>query len=54
MQVVLATDIAETTLAVEDVVYVVDSGKIEAKQYGSSRNLAAGRVQVPLRTPFFD
>jgi hypothetical protein len=30
-QVVLATNIAETSLTIEDVVYVVDTGKLKAR-----------------------
>jgi len=48
LQVVLATNIAETSVTIDDVVYVVDSGKIKEKQYDASRNLTTMRVQVRL------
>lgn len=44
-KVVLATNIAETSVTIDDVVYVVDSGKIKEKQYDVSRNLTTMRVQ---------
>lgn len=52
MQVVLATNIAETSVTIDDVVYVVDSGKMKEKQYDASRNLTTMRVEVPLNYLF--
>jgi hypothetical protein len=51
-QVVLATNIAETSVTIDDVVYVVDSGKIKEKQFDPSRNMNTLRVQV-LQSLFF-
>eukprot|EP00250_Pteridium_aquilinum_P016365 c23068_g1_i2 orf=55-3354(+) len=44
-KVVLATNIAETSVTIDDVVYVVDSGKMKEKQFDSSRNMNILRVQ---------
>ncbi|KAL3690709.1 hypothetical protein R1sor_004360 [Riccia sorocarpa] len=44
-KVVLATNIAETSITIDDVVYVVDSGKIKEKQFDASRNMTTMRVQ---------
>eukprot|EP01018_Ginkgo_biloba_P032353 Gb_17113 [translate_table: standard] len=44
-KVVLATNIAETSITIDDVVYVVDSGKIKEKQFDASRNLTTLRIQ---------
>lgn len=52
LQVVLATNIAETSVTIDDVVYVVDSGKMKEKQYDASRNLTTMRVEVPLNYLF--
>lgn len=45
LKVVLATNIAETSVTINDVVYVVDSGKVKEKQYDPSRNINTLRVQ---------
>ncbi|CAL8464644.1 g4179 [Coccomyxa elongata] len=39
-KVVLATNIAETSLTIEDVVYVVDSGKLKERRYDASRGMS--------------
>ncbi len=39
-QVVLATNIAETSLTIEDVVYVVDSGKLKERRYDAGRGMS--------------
>lgn len=44
-KVVLATNIAETSVTIDDVVYVVDSGKMKEKQFDPSRNMNILRVQ---------
>lgn len=44
-KVVLATNIAETSVTIDDVVYVVDSGKIKEKQFDPSRSMNTLRVQ---------
>ncbi|KAL2610736.1 hypothetical protein R1flu_029309 [Riccia fluitans] len=44
-KVVLATNIAETSVTIDDVVYVVDCGKIKEKQFDASRNMTTMRVQ---------
>jgi hypothetical protein len=36
LQVVLATNIAETSLTIDDVVYVVDTGRVKEKTYDES------------------
>lgn len=46
IQVVLATNIAETSVTIDDVVYVVDCGKIKEKHFDASRNMTTVRVQV--------
>ncbi|KAJ7543734.1 hypothetical protein O6H91_09G050600 [Diphasiastrum complanatum] len=45
-KVVLATNIAETSVTIDDVVYVVDCGKIKHRQFDPSRNMTTMRVQV--------
>lgn len=45
-QVVLATNIAETSLTIDDVVFVVDGGKCKEKVFDAARNIATMRVQV--------
>eukprot|EP00249_Psilotum_nudum_P014976 c25101_g1_i1 orf=2-2593(+) len=44
-KIVLATNIAETSVTIDDVVYVVDTGKIKEKQFDPSRNMTTMRVQ---------
>ncbi|KAI5084872.1 hypothetical protein GOP47_0001041 [Adiantum capillus-veneris] len=44
-KVVLATNIAETSVTIDDVVYVVDSGKMKEKQYNPALNMNILRVQ---------
>ncbi|KAH7388402.1 hypothetical protein KP509_16G074200 [Ceratopteris richardii] len=44
-KVILATNIAETSVTIDDVVYVVDSGKVKEKQYDPSLNMNILRVQ---------
>jgi Helicase conserved C-terminal domain len=39
-KVVVATNIAETSLTIEDVVYVVDSGKLKERRYSAARGLS--------------
>ncbi|KAI3433652.1 hypothetical protein D9Q98_003461 [Chlorella vulgaris] len=39
-KVVLATNIAETSLTIEDVVFVVDSGKLKERRYDASRGMS--------------
>jgi len=39
-KIVLATNIAETSITIDDVVYVVNPGKIKLTDYDSERNLA--------------
>jgi ATP-dependent RNA helicase DHX29 len=39
-KVVLATNIAETSLTIEDVVYVVDSGKMKERRHEPSRGVS--------------
>lgn len=44
-QIVLATNIAETSVTIDDVVYVVDSGRVKERQFDLSRNMTTMRVQ---------
>lgn len=39
-KVVVGTNIAETSLTIEDVVYVVDSGKVKEKRYNAARGMS--------------
>lgn len=39
-KVVLATNIAETSLTIEDVVYVVDSGKLKERRHDPARGMS--------------
>ena len=39
-KIILSTNIAETSVTIEDVVFVIDSGKIKLSNFDSSRNLA--------------
>ncbi|GAB4817860.1 hypothetical protein N2152v2_004906 [Parachlorella kessleri] len=39
-KIVLATNIAETSLTIEDVVYVVDSGKLKERRYDAGRGMS--------------
>jgi len=39
-KIILSTNIAETSVTIEDVVFVIDSGKIKQSNFDSSRNLA--------------
>jgi HrpA-like RNA helicase len=38
-KIVLATNIAETSITVNDVVYVIDSGKMKESQYDAERKV---------------
>lgn len=38
-KIVIATNIAETSITIEDVVYVIDSGKIKLNRYDVQENL---------------
>lgn len=37
MQVILATDIAETSITIDDVIYVIDTGKHKEKRYNPQK-----------------
>ena len=39
-KIVLATNIAETSLTIEDVVYVVDSGKLKERRHDAARSMS--------------
>ena len=49
----MSTNIAETSVTIDDVVYVIDSGKIKEKQFDPSRNMNMLRVQVLVSTFLF-
>lgn len=38
-KIVIATNIAETSITIEDVVYVIDAGKIKLKRFDVAENL---------------
>jgi len=38
-KVILATNIAETSITVDDVVYVIDAGKIKVKSFDHTNNM---------------
>lgn len=40
-KVVISTNIAETSLTISDVVYVVDSGKLRERQFDASKGISA-------------
>lgn len=44
-KIIIATNIAETSITINDVVYVIDTGKIKVKNYNASRNLDSLNVQ---------
>ena len=48
-KIVVATNIAETSLTIPDVVYVVDSGRQKARQYNSRKSMASLEVRAPRR-----
>lgn len=39
-KIVIATNIAETSITINDVVFVIDCGKIKVKNYDVSRNIS--------------
>ncbi|GBG73014.1 hypothetical protein CBR_g12733 [Chara braunii] len=43
-KVILATNIAETSVTIDDIVYVVDCGKVKENQFDPARNMTAFRV----------
>ncbi|CAI7872444.1 unnamed protein product [Closterium sp. NIES-54] len=45
-QVILSTNIAETSVTIDDVVFVVDGGKSKEKYFEPARNISSMRVQV--------
>jgi len=45
-QVVLATNIAETSITIDDVVFVVDGGKCKEKTFEPSRSMSTLTVEV--------
>jgi hypothetical protein len=57
-KVVLATNIAETSITVDDVVYVVDGGRVKQRSHDTARDITVMRTQFvrlapapPLRRP---
>ncbi|CAI7788259.1 unnamed protein product [Closterium sp. NIES-54] len=45
-KVILSTNIAETSVTIDDVVFVVDGGKSKEKYFEPARNISSMRVQV--------
>jgi len=41
MQVILATDIAETSITIDDVIYVIDTGKHKEKRYNPQKKMSS-------------
>lgn len=46
-KVILATNIAETSVTIEGVRYVVDTGLVKARAYSASRGLESLQVCLP-------
>jgi ATP-dependent RNA helicase DHX29 len=46
LQVILATDIAETSITIDDVVYVVDTGKHKENRYNPQKVTFLSRVAL--------
>lgn len=45
-KIVLATNIAETSITIDDVVYVIDSGRLKEKSYDPYSNVSTLQVQI--------
>ena len=45
-KIVLATNIAETSITIDDVVYVIDSGRLKEKSYDPYSNVSTLQVQL--------
>ena len=52
-KVVVATNIAETSLTIPDVVYVVDSGRQKCRQYDPRRGMSSLEARAPLVRAFY-
>ena len=50
-KIVVATNIAETSLTIPDVVYVVDSGRQKSRQYDARRSMASLEAR-PTHSPY--
>jgi HrpA-like RNA helicase len=48
LQVILATDIAETSITIDDVVYVVDTGKHKENRYNPQKVTLLSFVAIKL------
>lgn len=53
-KVVIATNIAETSLTIGDVVYVVDSGKLRERHFDTTRGISALVEGWISQVPFYD
>lgn len=48
-KVVLATNVAETSITIDDVTYVVDTGRVKEQQHDAERGLLRLQASVSLR-----
>lgn len=49
MQIVVATNVAETSITIDDVTTVIDAGRVKEMGYDSARGIACLQVWPPMR-----